>query len=304
MSDLVIRPLVAGEQDLFHSLTEPVDARVYAAEWDYDKRCLAGQCRPEWTWVALRDGQVVGRAVYFGGPDDPQPFALDWFDFGADVCVGAALLSSAPFRVEYSLDLRPGWRDEPGLRAEVDLRTTAARAAGMQPLVERLVYLWTPEDGLPGRPGRLEFRSEQDDDVLFDVLRRVHTDTLDAHASQDIERGGLEAAARSELEFMRWMPSPPEWWRLAYTPAGELVGLTVPGRNYATPIVGLVGVVPEQRGHGYGYDLLVECTHILAEQGATQIKAATDAGNHPMAAAFARAGYPISIERTTFDWPE
>lgn len=302
--DLVIRPLVAGEQYLFHSFTEPVDPRVYPAGWDYEKRCAAGECRPEWTWIALREGRVVGRAAYFGGPHDPEPLALDWFDFGTDTAVGAALLRAAPFRVEYSLDLRPGWRDDPGVRAEVELRTAAARAAGMHPLVERLVYLWSPEDGLPERPGRLVFRPEQDDDVLFDVLRRVEVGTLDGHAQQDIRRGGIDAAARSELQFMRWMPSPPEWWRLAYTPAGELVGLTVPGRNYATPVVGLIGVVPEQRGHGYGYDLLVECTQILAEQGVTQIKAATDAGNQPMAASFARAGYPVSVERTTLDWPE
>jgi GNAT superfamily N-acetyltransferase len=214
------------------------------------------------------------------------------------------LLRAAPFRVEYSLDLRPGWRDEPDLRAGVDVRITAARAAGMRPLVERLVYIWTPDDGLPERPGHLDFHPEQDDDVLFDVLRRIHVGTLDGHAQQDIRRSGPEAAAHSELEFMRWMPSPPQWWRLAYTPGGELVGLTVPGRNYTTPIVALIGVVPEHRGHNYSYDLLVECTHILAEHGAVQIKAATDAGNRPMASSFARAGYPITVERTTLDWAD
>lgn len=302
--DLVIRPLVAGEQDLFHTLTTSVDPRVYAAERDYDKLCALGEYRPEWTWVALRDGQVVGRAVYWGGPADTEPVALDWLDFGTDTAVGAALLRAAPFRVEYNIDLRPGWQDEPDLRAAVDARVAAASAAGMRPLVERLGYLWTPDDGLPERPGRLEFRPEQDDDVLFDVLRRIHIDTLDGHAQQDIGRGGLDAAARSELEFMRWMPSPSEWWRLAYTPNGELVGITVPGRNYVTPIVGLIGVVPEQRGHHYSYDLLVECTHLLREHDAPQIKAATDTTNHPMAATFARAGYPINFERTTLDWPE
>lgn len=57
------------------------------------------------------------------------------------------------------------------------------------------------------------------------------------------------------------------------------------------------GTVPEQRGHGYGYDLLAECTHFLAAEGAEFIAGATDRGNIPMAAAFARAGHRISQER-------
>ena len=48
--------------------------------------------------------------------------------------------------------------------------------------------------------------------------------------------------------------------------------------------------MPEQRGHGYAYDLLVECTHFLAERGAEFIAGATDQGNFPMAANFAKAG--------------
>jgi RimJ/RimL family protein N-acetyltransferase len=93
------------------------------------------------------------------------------------------------------------------------------------------------------------------------------------------------------------MPSPREWWRLAFTQDGELVGLTVPGRNYAAPVIGIVGVVPEQRGHGHAYDLLVEATHLLVEEGVDEITADTDTTNTPMAATFARAGYPITQER-------
>lgn len=87
------------------------------------------------------------------------------------------------------------------------------------------------------------------------------------------------------------------WWRLAYTVDGELVGLTVPGRNYGGPTIGIVAVVPERRGHGYAYDLLVEATHLLVAEGATEITAETDTANTPMAATFARAGYPVVQER-------
>jgi RimJ/RimL family protein N-acetyltransferase len=164
----------------------------------------------------------------------------------------------------------------------------------MRPFVERLRYTWTPADPLVDKPNRLVFRPEPDDGVIFDALRRIQHDTLDAHARRAIETGGVEAAAKEDMEFLQWMPSPREWWRLAYTTDGDLVGITVPGRNYTAPVIGVVGVVPEQRGHGYSYDLLVEATHLLAEEGAEKILAATDVANTRMAATFKRAGYPIS----------
>jgi len=167
----------------------------------------------------------------------------------------------------------------------------------MKPFVERLRYTWTPAAGLPERPGRLQYRPEPDDDVILDVLGRLTEGSLDAHQRRIADKEGTEAAAKDDLEFLHWMPSPREWWRLAYTVDGELVGLTVPGANFGGPVIGIVGVVPEQRGHGYAYDLLVEATHLLVETGATEITAETDVTNTPMAATFKRAGYPVTQER-------
>ncbi|MFI7487003.1 hypothetical protein ACIBXA_01310 [Micromonospora echinaurantiaca] len=92
------------------------------------------------------------------------------------------------------------------------------------------------------------------------MLRRVGEGSLDAHTRHTAAEHGPDAAARKELDLLRWLPSPRGWWRLAWTPEGELVGITVPVRNHGDPIVGFVGVLPEQRGHGYAYDLLVETT--------------------------------------------
>jgi RimJ/RimL family protein N-acetyltransferase len=55
-------------------------------------------------------------------------------------------------------------------------------------------------------------------------------------------------------------------------------------------------VVPAHRGHGYVHDLLAAGTSLLAAHNVPRIRAATDVGNAPMAAAFARAGY-IPFER-------
>jgi RimJ/RimL family protein N-acetyltransferase len=296
VTDLVIRPLAAGEVELFESLPDPGLVGFAAFGDTYVGMAAAGEYRPEWSWVALRDGVVVARAAWWAGPKDDKPLALDWFDF-TDQDAAVQLLRTAPLHAEYSLRLPPGWRDDPAVRQQAQARIDAAQAAGLSLLVERYRYRWTPACGVPPRPGRLAFRPEPDDAVILDVFRRIHEGSLDAHVRRTITTSGLEAAAQEDLDYLRWMPSPRDWWRLAYTPDGELVGLSVPCRNYNDPIIGYVGVVPEHRGHGYAYDLLVEATHMLADEGVDRIVAGTDQTNYPMAATFARARYPIIQER-------
>jgi RimJ/RimL family protein N-acetyltransferase len=295
---LELRPLVAGEEDLFLSLYDPALVGIQSTGRDYRELVALNQYRPEWTWVALRDGRTVARASWWAGPDDDAPLALDWLDFAdGEGDAAVALIRKAGFDAEYCLVLPPRWRDTPETRAAGEARIDVAQRAGMRPFIERLRYRWTPADGLPPRPNRLIYRPEPDDDVIFDVLRRIARGSLDAHEKRAVEKGGVDAAAQEEMEFLRWMPSPRDWWRLAFTADGDLVGLTVPGRNHASPVIGIIGVVPEHRGNGYAYDLVVEATHFLVEVGVDEITAETDVTNTPMAANFARAGYPVTQER-------
>ncbi|MFF6873245.1 MULTISPECIES: GNAT family N-acetyltransferase [unclassified Streptomyces] len=292
MTDPVIRVLSASDTHLFDALPDPLGAREGHRRTRF---------RPDWKRVALRDGQVVARGAWWGGPDDPEPVNINWFDVAeGEEEAGAELLRSAPWRVELEINLPGGWREETDLRAAAEARFAAARAAGYELLVERLLYRWTPRRGLPERPGRLRFSTEPDDAVFFDALRRIHSATLDAHALRAIEEGGLDRAAQEELDFFHWCPSPREWWQIAHTPEGDVAGIHIPAHNPSGPTVGFIGVVPEQRGRGYAYDLLAECTHLLVEQGAEFIGGATDRGNFPMAANFAKAGFPVVRERVNF----
>ncbi|MEV4311975.1 GNAT family N-acetyltransferase [Actinocrispum sp. NPDC049592] len=301
MSSLDIRPLNPGEEHLFDSYLRPAVVGFGAFGRVYADLAAKNEYRPEWTWIAVRDGEVVARAAWWAGPTDTEPMTLDWFDF-IDEADGEALLKQAPFKVEYCLALPGGWRNDPVTLAAGLARIEVAQRAGMKPVVERYRYTWTPECGLPERPGRLQFREEPDDAVIVEVLQAIQEGSLDAHKVADLKRMSPEQAAKSELEDLKWFPSPREWWKLAYTPEGELAGIVVPSENYAAPVVGFIGVVPAQRGHGYAYDLLVECTHLLVEQGADQILADTDATNHPMAANFRKVGYPITQERVFLDY--
>jgi RimJ/RimL family protein N-acetyltransferase len=295
VTGLVIRPLTAGEEPLFNSLADPALVGPAAFGARYADIAARGNYRPANTWVALRDGVVVARAAWWGRPDEPAPAVLDWFDF-TDQDAAVQLLRTAPGPAEYSLALPPGWHGQPSVAAAARRRIGAAEAVGMTELVERYGYRWTSACGLPARPGRLEFRPETDDDVILDLFRRVHQGSLDAHAQRAVAASGLDAAAAEDLEILRLMPGPREWWRLA-TADGDVVGLTVPSRNYTDPVIGYVAVLPEHRGRGYAYDLLVEATHLLVAEGADRIVANTDVTNLPMAATFAKAGYPVTDHR-------
>jgi RimJ/RimL family protein N-acetyltransferase len=103
------------------------------------------------------------------------------------------------------------------------------------------------------------------------------------------------ALAQYHDEFERYT-SPRDWWRIAALPDGEPVGFVVPAHNGYNPIIAYLGVVPAHRGRGYIHDVLAAGTELLAAQNSPRIRAATDVGNVPMAAAFARAGY-VTFER-------
>lgn len=293
MTDPVIRTLDDSTAHLFDGLPDPLRLREKHQNTQY---------RSDWKRVALRDGRVVARAAWWARPEDTAPLLVNWLDVAeGEEEAGAELLRTAPWQVdELELDLPAGWRDDPALRTAAETRFGAASKAGFELLVERYNYRWTPECGLPERPGRLVFTAEPDDGVFLDVLRAVNSATLDAHARRAIDKGGVELAAQEDLEIFHWFPSPREWWQVARTPDGEPVGIHIPVRNPSGPCIGFIGVLPGQRGHGYAYDLLVECTHFLVEHGAETIGAATDQDNFPMSAHFARAGYPVTRERVNF----
>lgn len=299
MTELVIRPLTAGETSLFTSLPDTGVVGRALLGHTYGMIADGGQYRPEWTWVALRDGVVVARAAWWAHPEDETPVALDWFDF-TDAEAAVQLLRAAPLHAEYSLLLPSGWHEKPDARAAAEARMAAAEAAGLRKLVERYRYTWTPDCPLPARTGRLECRPEPDDSVIRGVVRRVQEGSLDAHDVNDIAEHGRDGAVEKVLELLASMPSPRNWWRVAYTPTGEIAGFHIPIHTPSGPCIGYIGVLPEQRGHGYAYDLLVDCTQDLVAQGATRIAAATDQGNFPMAAHLATMGYPITEERIDF----
>jgi ribosomal protein S18 acetylase RimI-like enzyme len=316
------RALGEGELHLYEEYGDEPASGVGARSPSFDAEVAAGGYRPEWTWIAERDGRVVARAAFWGPAGEAHPWSLDRFDPGTDtdrVEVGAELVrrayerlaprgyAAAPHgegaRPDYHLMLPPDWRERPDARADAEDRIEAVRRAGLEFFVERINFRWTPDDGLPARPGRLRFApAAEDPDATRDVLARICTDSLDAYARRDVERYGLAKAVEVTIEELEQMPNGTGWdrWRLARTPDGDTVGIVLGTRNPNAATIGYLGVVPEYRGHHYSDDLVIEALHVFTEAGETLVRDATDVANAPMAAAFARVGYQVTGRRMVF----
>ena len=64
--------------------------------------------------------------------------------------------------------------------------------------------------------------------------------------------------------------------------------------------IAYLGVVPEQRGHGYGLDLLAQATVILLKAGIDVVVARTNSHNLPMQRTFAKLGYQLESKIWTY----
>jgi RimJ/RimL family protein N-acetyltransferase len=297
--DLTLRPITGPDElDLFNSLP-------YVLNDEVGGDLVGGRRRPEWLWLALRGDRVVARAGWWSRAGDQHPLLMDIFDIDGDADDGVRLLETAlPVVVpagatppEYGRFLPAGWRDHPRTRQEVGDRMRALERVGAKLFVERLRLEWRPGTPVAELSGRLAFRPVRNPGELIELMTRVLEGTLDAHSRDALTRmtPGQAAHEQYQNELERYL-SPHEWWRIATLPDGEPVGFVIPAHNGYNPIIAYLGVVPAHRGHGHIHDVLGAGTRLLAAQNVSQIRAATDVGNAPMAAAFARAGY-LTFER-------
>ncbi|WP_229068869.1 GNAT family N-acetyltransferase [Actinoplanes sp. DH11] len=260
----------------------------------------AGRRHPEWLWVALRGDRVTARAGWWSRPGDPQPALMDVFDV-ADEADGVRLLeAAAPFTAtppDYTRYLPPGWR------AAGTPWMTALEKTGARLFVERLRLEWRPGTPIAEQSGRLTFRAPHDAAELIGLMALVLEGTLDAHSRDELSR--MTARESAELQYREELEryaSPHAWWRVAVLPDGEPVGFVISAHNGYNPIIAYIGVVPAHRGRGYADEILAAGTRLLAEQDYPWVRAATDVGNRPMAAAFARAGFVTFEHQVDMIW--
>src|ERR1044072_6686199 len=87
--------------------------------------------RPDGKRVALRDGEVVARGAWWGGPDDTEPLNVNWFDVAeGEEEAGAELPRTAPWQGELEMNLPAGWRGDAEHRAAAAARLPAVQKDG------------------------------------------------------------------------------------------------------------------------------------------------------------------------------
>jgi len=309
-NDLTIRPISGPDElDLFNRLPYQLNGEL-AGDLDNGRR------QPGWLWMALRDGRLAARVAWWARPGNEHPDALDLLDLDdagrpETVDIAARLLGTAMAEVipegtqppYYLRFVDPDWRGAAATRQATEDRMAAAARTGARLFVERLRLEWRPGTPVPAPTGRLSFRAVTDAGELLALMTAVMDGTLDAHGRDDLIRmSPREAAAKHYQEELALYTSPRDWWRIADLPGGEPAGFVIPAHNGYSAIIAYLGVVPAHRGHGYIADILAEGTRVLAAQDVPYIRASTDLGNVPMAAAFHRAGWVTTGHQIDMTW--
>jgi RimJ/RimL family protein N-acetyltransferase len=303
---LTYRPITGPDElDLFRRLP-------YTLNDELAGDLAAGRRHPGWMWLALDGDRLVARAAWWSRAGHDQPYLMDIFDFldghaeAGTHLVRTALAAVMPAGAtppEYVRFVPPDWHDDP---ASVAQRMAALQRLGARPLVERLRLQWGRGTPVPPDTGRLKFRGFHGTEEALALMTDALEGTLDAHSRDDLTRRPAREVATEhfEGELARW-PSPRDWWRVATLPGDEPVGFVFPARNDYGPIIAYIGVLPRHRGHGYIDEILAEGTRVLAEQppdAVQRIRATTDVGNTPMAAAFERCGYVNYQREINMTW--
>jgi hypothetical protein len=294
MTDLLIRPLVAGEETLFDSMPDPLPQ---LRQMGYADGLAGGGFRPEHTWVALRSGRVVARAAWALPPGAVGAPWLERFDLDAEPEAGAALLRAAHEALGgpklYYAAAPAHWRRRPEVLAVIEAPMAAARLAGLVERGERLRCTWTGTP-LPASSGRYTLRPATGTAEINSLIARVPQP--DVLTGKEVARavGGVDLAT----DPLSWLTGPPDRWLIA-SADDKPVGLAGTAGDACYPLLAYLGLLDESaRG-----ELLAEAVGLLAAGGAREVVADVDAHRVAVVAELERTGFRQIRARVTFAPP-
>jgi len=266
---------------------------------------LAGVVRGIWKeggsssdlcFVAERDGKPVGR-VFFHRRSSSAELAMFGTHIDSSVNffeTGRALLGTALARlrekgvtgIEYAIyDI---YDPDP------ELYQALVAATGFKQYQEKKRYVWRDSGEAVKVRMRLRFKSMADaGEYSFEqAVGQVTVGTLDREDRARIKKSGVAETARWYMQILKEGEFRPTEWLVGYLRDGRLCGLVVPKRlDDKEGTIDYLGVVPELRGSGYGFDLLAKGTALLRQRGFKTVVAETDCENRPFHAQLERAGF-------------
>lgn len=290
-----IRSITQNDLDLFAAFNSDPAANQELRDY-VSRQWSGGFSKPEWCFMQADENSPAMRAMYWSLPNAASPadiarLELPWQ--GDYLGSGTRFIRATLDKVRDLGSTSITYLVETPPASYPDRRAEALESLGFSLMRDGLRWEWLSTASPVQVPNRLSYRTlaEVGEEAYIDAIRRVSTDSRDSWISSMVAEKGAEEAAREMFADSSTLIYKPEWWLLAYTPTGDLVGLVMMCRNNYFPIVDYIGVVPEQRGNGYANDLLAKGTSIMQAQGAERIRGDTDRENPAMSKAFERAGY-------------
>ncbi|HZG13754.1 MAG TPA: GNAT family N-acetyltransferase [Candidatus Bathyarchaeia archaeon] len=306
-----IRAIQPDEIARFSTLCDrafsPHDVQQYM-----EKMFSSRSMRQEWCYFLEEANAPIGQIALWTLPklDVPQSMVLWELPWERDDLneLGTAFFAAlfpllkqhGATQLEYVLDsppLAPQFQTFPEKRAQL------LRQAGFTLERETMRFEWNAgADALPTDSPSLQYRSlsQVGEEKMIEAIMRVSMQTLDNRIENEREQLGEYAYAKELYADLQNMQSHPDWWQIAYTHDGELVGIVLPALAPAFATIAYIGVVPEQRGKGYIDYLLAQGTKTLLNSDIQAIRADTDVHNVPMQNAFLRAGYRRFAQRSEY----
>jgi len=261
----------------------------------------SGESRPEWCFVVEENGKWIGRVGYTGSDLTPHELGM----MGLHIpWRGDYLAAGIPLLRESLRAMRASGRTHLERRLSSISDFVSEQRALLEkiglPLAQEKIALSRVDSKPPMTgPEHLSFRSLEDvgEQAFVDAVRRVTDGTLDRIDQAERNIMGHAEHARVYLHFLKIADCQPGWWQLGYAPDGALVGLVIP-QSFGDGIgaINYIGVVPQQRGKGYGYELLLKGTAIMQHAGLREMIADVDVLNPPMIRAFEQVGYVHKVE--------
>ena len=290
-----IRSITPSEVDQFaaiapHSLGADGFARYIRELWEL------GSSQPNRCFVIEENGVLIGRIVYRGQGEEVNftglhlPWDGDYLSIGEQLFKHTltALKAQGVERLEAYATSALSYAEY--VRALLD-------HLGLPLVQTKIRYVWT-HNGDPLAPtDRLTYKTlnEIGEHAFVDLIKRASVDTLDRLDQHQIKLLGAQQHAQTYFDLLKTeFEFRPEWWLVGFTADNQAVGhvVGVPfNLHRAEASIGYIGVVPEQRGHGYVRDLLLNAMDVLVKDGIRAMVCDTDAQNIPMQKAFESCGY-------------
>lgn len=170
-------------------------------------------------------------------------------------------------------------------------RLTLAAACGLRLFQEKEGFWWPSSDGI-AEDSRLATRSLSDSsrDAFADVVRRSVTDIGDRVDQRSLAAIGGQLWSADLLNTYA-SGANAGLWRMAFDPAGDPVGFVGLAAGDGDGTIVHIGVVPEQRGHGYGADLVAVAKGMALDRGWRGLLSLVDVENLPMVRTMHASGF-------------